>query len=55
MARGETMPPLGVFLAYHLDLLSTLTPTVLKQMSAEQDELLRAYAGLVDKGGAPPT
>lgn len=61
MARGGSMPPLGVFLAYYLDLLSKLekkgplTPTVLKQMSAEQDELLRAYAGIVDKGAAPPT
>lgn len=60
MARGGSMPPLGVFLAYYLDLLSKLekkgplTPTVLKQMSAEQDELLRAYAGIVE-GAAPPT
>jgi hypothetical protein len=44
------MPPLGVFLAYYLDLLSKLetkgplTPAILQQMSAEQDELLRAHA-----------
>jgi hypothetical protein len=59
MARGARMPPLGVFLAYYLDLLSKLekkgplTPTVLKQMSAEQDELLRAYAGIAEQETAP--
>ena len=51
MSRGGRMPPLGVFLAYYLDLLSKLetkgplTPAILQQMSAEQDELLRAHAG----------
>ena len=50
MARGGRMPQLGVFLAYYLDLLSKLetkgplTPAILQQMSAEQDELLRAHA-----------
>jgi hypothetical protein len=59
MARGGRMPPLGVFLAYYLDLLSKLekkgplTPAVLQQMSAEQDELLRTYAGLVEEGKSP--
>jgi hypothetical protein len=59
MARGGSMPPLGVFLAYYLDLLSKLekkgplTPAVLQQMSAEQDELLRTYAGIVEEGKSP--
>lgn len=59
MARGGRMPPLGVFLAYYLDLLSKLekkgplTPAVLQQMSAEQDELLRTYAGIVEEGKSP--
>ncbi len=50
IARGGRMPPLGVFLAYYLDLLSKLetkgplTPAVLQQISDQQDELLRAHA-----------
>ena len=55
------MPPLGVFLANYLDLLSKLekkgplTPAVLQQMSAEQDELLRAHAGALEEAKVPPS
>jgi hypothetical protein len=61
MTRGGRMPPLGVFLAYYLDLLSKLekkgplTPAVLQQMSAEQDELLRAHAGALEEAKVPPS